>query len=65
MADPVFITPVSDPVLHARLTSMWEAEHRPGWVILGNKTYQAVQRAQEGWCFVERSNQSYYESVSF
>lgn len=48
------------------LCKVWEREHRPGYLLIGNKTYKVFRLPGDKLEFREdKENKEYYESTSF
>jgi hypothetical protein len=59
------VTPENNPTLHAKLTAIWNAEKKPGWVMSGAQTYEVVQRTDGIRVFLPKDSQTLYETTSF
>lgn len=59
------ITQENNPDRFAALQRLWLAEHKPGYLTTGRKTYQVVQNVQGGLEFREIADKTLYDSTSF
>lgn len=69
MATEAIVTSISDPVTWAKLMECYNAQGRPGWVLLGNATYQVlkpqVTDGAEQIRFLYTTDKALYEDRSF
>lgn len=61
------ITKDSDRGRWETLMAVWEQEKRPGYIVIGNRTYTVlVMNGGDTVKFIEgKSNEHFYESTSF
>jgi hypothetical protein len=58
------VTQSSDPTLHAKLSSSWNTQRNPGWVLDGHKHYRVLYNNAGELAFELIDNRALYDSRS-
>lgn len=58
------ITSESDPALHAVLSTKWNSQGKPGWIINSKTTYRVVGTVSGEVAFSEQANKDLFDSRS-